>query len=57
MNVVKAFKVEIKSIFSEDEKYIIEWEIEPIKQGKDSVHMKTGEIKAIESSHGTCRWF
>ena len=53
----RAGVVEIKSIFLKGDKYIVEWEIEPIEKGIDSVHQETGELKMIESSHGTCKWF
>lgn len=49
--------IEILSVSSESDKFIIQWEIEPIQEGKDSVDRETGEIKAIESSTGTCKWF
>lgn len=48
--------VEIVSVESKSDKYIIEWEIDPIKEGKDSIDKQTGKMKTIESSHGTCRW-
>ncbi len=48
--------VDIVSISTEEDKYIIAWEIDPISEGKDSVDKETGQLKMIESSHGTCQW-
>lgn len=48
--------VEIVSVVSTPDKYIVEWEIDPIKEGKDSINKQTGKMKMIESSHGACSW-
>lgn len=50
-------ELEFTSVESEEDKYIIQWEIEPIQKGKDSVDKKTGDLKEIESSTGPCKWF
>ncbi|WP_029268251.1 lipoprotein [Virgibacillus alimentarius] len=47
---------EIITIISKTNKYIIQWEIDSLKEeGTDSIHKKTGKIKAIESTRGTCK--
>jgi len=49
--------LEIVSITSKPNKYVVEWEIASIEEkGKDSIHKKTGEIKMIDLSLGTCQW-
>jgi hypothetical protein len=47
----------ITDIISKSDIYVIQWEIESIEEsGKDSIHRKTGKIKAMESSRGTCKF-
>lgn len=48
--------IEILSVVCKSNKYIIEWENDPIEEGKDSVNKETGELKMVESSRGTCQW-
>jgi hypothetical protein len=48
--------VEIISVMSKFNKYIIQWEIDPIEEGTDSINKKTGKIKMIKSSRGSCKW-
>lgn len=49
-------EIEVLSVTSKSDKYIIEWEIDPIEAGMDSVNKATGKLKVIESSRGSCKW-
>lgn len=49
-------ELEFISVISKSNKYIIQWEIDPLEEGKDSINKETGKMKMIESSRGTCRW-
>lgn len=48
--------VDIISVEHKPDKYIIQWEVDPIREGKDSVNKTSGEVKVIESSRGSCSW-
>lgn len=48
--------IDIVSVVTESDKYIVKWENEPLEEGVDSINKKTGDLKTIESSHGSCEW-
>lgn len=52
----EAGEVEIISVMNQSNKYIIKWENELIEEGIDSVHKKSGKLKMIESTRGSCEW-
>src|SRR5690625_483550 len=49
-------EVEIISVITKDDKFIIEWKNDPIEEGIDSINAKTGKLKSIESTRGYCEW-
>ena len=49
-------EINIVSVVTKKDVYVVKWENEPLKEGVDSVDKKTGKLKMIESSHGSCEW-
>lgn len=49
-------EIDIVSVVTKPNKFIIIWENEPLEEGVDSINKKTGKLKTIESSHGSCEW-